>query len=58
MQRIANETNLSETTFIIRRDPTTERREDDAGGTSFRWPSNAGDGLHNSQLLCRIRRRK
>jgi trans-2,3-dihydro-3-hydroxyanthranilate isomerase len=27
MQRLANETNLSETTFIIRRDPETERRE-------------------------------
>jgi trans-2,3-dihydro-3-hydroxyanthranilate isomerase len=27
MQRLANETNLSETTFIVRRDPATERRE-------------------------------
>jgi trans-2,3-dihydro-3-hydroxyanthranilate isomerase len=27
MQRLANETNLSETTFIIRRDSATERRE-------------------------------
>jgi trans-2,3-dihydro-3-hydroxyanthranilate isomerase len=27
MQKLANETNLSETTFILRRDPETERRE-------------------------------
>jgi trans-2,3-dihydro-3-hydroxyanthranilate isomerase len=27
MQRLANETNLSETTFIIRRDPVVERKE-------------------------------
>jgi trans-2,3-dihydro-3-hydroxyanthranilate isomerase len=27
MQKLANETNLSETTFILRRDPATERRE-------------------------------
>jgi trans-2,3-dihydro-3-hydroxyanthranilate isomerase len=27
MQKLANETNLSETTFVVRRDPATERRE-------------------------------
>jgi trans-2,3-dihydro-3-hydroxyanthranilate isomerase len=27
MQRLANETNLSETTFVVRRDPATERAE-------------------------------
>ncbi len=27
MQKLANETNLSETTFILRRDPAIERRE-------------------------------
>ena len=61
MQKLANETNLSETTFIIRRDPAIERQRGsprphlhDPRRTPIRRPSDIGDGMHDSQLLSRV----